>query len=57
MHAHLNLRLAVIEWEETNTKRKGLRHYTQRIWDAITKRIRYDKDGIFTDPSWPHLWS
>ena len=57
MNAYLNLRLAVIEWEETNTKRKGLCHYAQRIWNAITKHIRYDKDGIFADPNWPHLWS
>lgn len=57
MHAYLNLRLATIEQEEGKPKQKGLRHYAQIFWNAITKHIRYDKDGIFADPNWPHLWS
>ena len=28
-----------------------------RVVDAFGKVARYDKDAIFKDPSWPHLWS
>jgi len=28
----------------------------ERIWNAITKYVVYDKDAIFKDPNWPHLW-
>ena len=31
--------------------------WATRLWKAIISNIRYDPDGIFKDPKWPHLWS
>ena len=26
----------------------------ERIWNAITKYVTFDKDAIFKDPNWPY---
>ena len=28
----------------------------ERIWNAISKYVTIEKDAIFNDPDWPHLW-
>lgn len=28
----------------------------ERIWNAIGKYVTVDRDAIFKDPNWPHLW-
>ena len=33
-----------------------MKRCAERIWNAITKYVTFDKDGIFADPDWPHLW-
>lgn len=57
MQAHLDLRLRQTDQVTTQAERKGVRHFAKRIWSTITKYVTYDKDGIFKDPNWPHLWS
>lgn len=57
MQAHLDLRLRQTDQVTTQAERKGVRHYAKIIWSTITKYVTYDKDGIFKDPNWPHLWS
>lgn len=57
MQAQLELTLREIEGPVTETKKKGVRYYVKRIRDTITKYVTYDKDAIFKDPNWPHLWS
>ena len=57
MQAKLELTLREIELPVTETKKRGIRHYVKRIKDTITKYVTYDKDAIFKDPNWPHLWS
>ena len=27
----------------------------ERIWNAITKYVTFDKDAIFKDPNWPYF--
>jgi len=57
MQAHLDLTLRTVILEVPRTERKGLRHYAKRTWSTVTKYVKYDKDAIFKDPNWPHLWS
>ena len=57
MQAHLDLTLKQIDLEANEAERKGLGHYARRMWSTITKYVKYDKDAIFKDPNWPHLWS
>ncbi len=57
MQAHLDLTLRHLPMERTEKERKGIGDYAKRIWSTITKYVTYDKDGIFKDPNWPHLWS
>ena len=57
MQVELDLRLRQIDLPTTEAERKGVRHYAKRIWNNITKYVTYDKDAIFKDPNWPHLWS
>jgi len=57
MQAHLDLTVRQPPLETTETRRKGVRDYAKRIWSTITKYVTYDKDAIFKDPNWPHLWS
>ena len=57
MQAHLDLTLRYIEPEAIQVERKGVRHYARRIWNTLTKYVTYDKDWMFKDPNWPHLWS
>ena len=59
MHAYLDLTLREFELavSESETEKKSIKHYTQKAWKSITERVSFDKDGIFEDPNWPHLWS
>jgi len=57
MQAQLELTLREIELPVTETKKKGIRYHVKRIRDTIKKYVTYDKDAIFKDPNWPHLWS
>jgi hypothetical protein len=53
---------AYIENTAIGTKEEGvvvtveMKRCAERIWGAITKYVAVDKDGIFADPDWPHLW-
>jgi len=33
-----------------------LRRCAEKIWNAISKYVTIEKDAIFKDPDWPHLW-
>jgi len=57
MQAQLELTLREIDHSASEAEKKGIRHYVKKIWGAITKYVTYDKDAIFKDPNWPHLWS
>ncbi len=57
MRARLELTLKEIDHPVSETEKKGIRHYVKKIRDTITKHVTYDKDAIFKDPNWPHLWS
>jgi len=45
---------------ETDTEAKEMQHAAERIWSTITsyigKYVTVEKDAIFNDPNWPHLW-
>ncbi len=57
MQVKLDLRMRQVDVEATEVEKKGVREYARTIWSTITKYVRYDKDAIFKDPKWPHLWS
>lgn len=57
MQAQLELTLRETDHPVIVTEKKGIRFYVKRIRDMITKYVTYDKDAIFKDPNWPHLWS
>ena len=57
MQAYLDLRVSDIYLENSEKDRKGLRHYARIIWNTLTRYVTYDKDAIFKDPNWPHIWS
>lgn len=57
MQAQLELILKETDQQVSEVEKKGIRHYVRRIRNAITKYVAYDKDAIFKDPNWPHLWS
>ncbi len=57
MHAQLDLRVRAIEWTPEKVEKKGLRDLIQKIRSGISKHVTVDKDAIFKDPNWPHLWS
>jgi len=35
---------------------KEMQSCAERIWNALSKLMTLDKDGILNDPNWPHLW-
>ena len=45
---------AIGEGKETETIQ--MKKCAERIWNAITKYVAFDQEGIFADPDWPHLW-
>lgn len=57
MHAQLDLRVRAIEWTPEKVKKNRLRDFIQKIRTGISKHVTVDKDAIFKDPNWPHLWS
>ena len=57
MQAHLDLTVREIPLDAAETRKKGIRDYAKKIWSTITRFVTYDKDAIFKDPNWPHLWS
>ncbi len=61
MQAHLDLTVrhtdTAVRDAVRDAGRKGVRHHAKRLWSAITRYVTYDKDAIFKDPNWPHLWS
>ena len=40
----------------TGHRIKGLRYYIAKLRTNVSKYVTIDKDGIFKDPDWPHLW-
>jgi hypothetical protein len=57
MQAHLDLKMRKVEPAVPEVEREGVRDHLRRIWSVITKYVTYDKDALFKDPNWPHLWS
>ena len=57
MEAHLDLSVRDVELEKTQKEKKGIRHQIGKVRKGISKYVAYDKDGLFKDPNWPHLWS
>ena len=55
-----NMTLTLQELAETDTEAKEMQHAAERIWSTITsyigKYVTVEKDAIFNDPNWPHLW-
>ncbi len=48
--------IAVDNEEDGKMVTTEMKNCAERIWGAITKYVTVDKDGIFADPDWPHLW-
>ncbi len=44
------------EIEDTKANSVAMQRCAERIWNAISKYVTIEKDGIFKDPDWPHLW-
>ena len=61
MRVYVNLTVADYSWEddriESKKDKKGIRHLVRKVSDKISKYISFDKDAIFKDPNWPHLWN
>jgi hypothetical protein len=57
MRVNLDLRVRQADLKAGEAEKKGVRHYAKSIGSNITKLVKYDKDAIFKDPKWPHLWS
>ena len=57
MRVNLDLRVRQADLKAGEAEKKGVRDYGKSIWSTITKYMKYDKDAIFKDPKWPHLWS
>ena len=28
----------------------------EKIWNAISRYVAFDRDAVFKDPNWPYLW-
>ena len=45
---------------ENEAEAKEMQHSAEKIWNAIsryiTNHVTIEKDAIFKDPDWPHLW-
>ena len=58
MKAILNLSLE--DLAETRNGTEEMRHCAEGIWGTIskyvTKYVTVEKDAVFNDPNWPHLW-
>ena len=37
-------------------ERGKIRRQMKEMCKSISKYVTIDKDGIFKDPDWPHLW-
>ena len=57
--------MEAIEYYEESQKGKSaindgdtlaMQRCAEKIWNALSKYVTIDKDGIFKDPDWPHLW-
>ena len=35
---------------------KGIRRYLKGIRNLVGRYVTIEKDAIFKDPDWPHLW-
>ena len=57
MQAQLELTVRETDHTVSEAEKRGIWYYLKRIRDKITKYVTYDKDAIFKDPNWPHLWS
>ncbi|MFC1894042.1 hypothetical protein ACFLYR_08535 [Chloroflexota bacterium] len=57
MHIYVELTLREIDTEHTKAESRRVWHHIQRIFAVIAKYVVFDKDAIFKDPDWPHLWS
>jgi len=57
MRVNLDLRVRQADLKAGEAEKKGVRDYGKSIWSTITKYKKYDKDAVFKDPKWPHLWS
>ena len=57
MRVNLKLRVRQADFKASEAEKKGVRQYAKSIGSNITKYVKYDKDAIFKDPKWPHLWS
>ncbi len=42
--------------EESQPITRDMQKLAEKIWNAITKYVTVDKDGIFKDPNWPYMW-
>ena len=37
-------------------EKRRIRRQMKKVCKSISKHVTIDKDGIFKDPDWPHLW-
>lgn len=35
---------------------REMQRAAEKIWNALSKLMTVDSEGIFKDPDWPHLW-
>ena len=53
-HITIDVRDTTKMGHEPRTRR--VKQYFDRVRNAVGKYVTIDKDGIFKDPDWPHLW-
>ena len=41
---------------ENEKKVREMQRCAERIWNALSEYVKFDKDGIFKDPYWPRMW-
>ncbi len=56
MKAHITVDERHATKMEKEPRIRGIRYYLQRVRDAISKYVTVEKDAIYKDPDWPHLW-
>ena len=61
MQAHLDLVVKEAYLETEETEKQGILDFLKKNWNTlrntIARYVKYDKDAIFKDRNWPHLWS
>ncbi|MFA4835913.1 MAG: hypothetical protein WC749_07595 [Dehalococcoidia bacterium] len=56
MKANTNYTVKEAELKTRDIGAKAQKRTGNRIWNALTKYVRFEEDAILKDPNWPYLW-